>query len=163
KPLLEANVCASLAGLEAMQGTFDEARAHALHAEEIFAELGLVLGQAGVQQVAGEIELLAGEPAEAEQILRPSLDLLMERIGAPGYTGILFARTLYDQGRYEESADMLALVEPSIRHRELAQQSVFRSLQARLAGREGDPDAVALAELGVDLAKSTDATNQQAG
>jgi class 3 adenylate cyclase/tetratricopeptide (TPR) repeat protein len=160
KPLLEANVRASLAGLEGMRGAFDTAREHAARAEEIYGELGLRLAEAGLRQIAAGVELLAGKPLRAEHALHPAFEFL-EGVGAHGYTGVLLAEALYAQGRRAETVRLLDAVEPAVQMREVAPQSLFRSLRARLAARGGDEDAIHLASSAVELAHTTDALNLQ--
>jgi class 3 adenylate cyclase/tetratricopeptide (TPR) repeat protein len=161
KPLLEANVLASLVGLEAMQGAFEQAREQATRAATIYDDLGLRLADAGLRQITAAVEMLADQPAQAEQVLRPAFALL-ETVGAHAYTGVMLAESLYAQGRYEEAAELLASIEPALHGRDVAPQSLFRTLEARLAARAGDPDAVAVAASAVELASSSEALNLKA-
>ena len=80
----EANVAASLGGLLAMRGDFDAARTQIGLAETRFEELGLLLALAGTTQIAGPLELLAGDPAAAEVELRRGLEIFL-----PGRLGRL--------------------------------------------------------------------------
>ncbi|HUJ92214.1 MAG TPA: adenylate/guanylate cyclase domain-containing protein, partial [Gaiellaceae bacterium] len=86
--IVEANVSISLAGLLAMVGRFDEARALAARAELTYDELGARLALAGWTQVAGPLELLAGDPAAAERHLRHGYELL-DGVGEQGYQALL--------------------------------------------------------------------------
>ncbi len=158
--LLEANVLASLAGLEAMQACFADAREHAARAESIYGELGQRLAEAGLRQIVAGIELLAGEPLAAERALRPAFELLAD-VGAGRYTAILLAETLYAQGRYDEAAVLAAEHAPALSVHDAAPQAVARGLQARLAARGGGPGALELADSAVELAERTDFLNLQ--
>ena len=59
--VLGANIAAALVGLLGMRGAFDAARERAHFAEETYLELDLQLAFAGLTQVTGPMELLAGE------------------------------------------------------------------------------------------------------
>ena len=72
--VLGANVAAALVGLLGMRGAFDAARERARFAEEIYLELDLQLAFAGLTQVTGPMEFLAGEAAAAERELQRGLD-----------------------------------------------------------------------------------------
>ena len=106
-PLLEANVLASLGGLLGMRGQFDEARDAMRRAERMYLELGLRLALAGLTQVAGPVELLAGDPAAAAIVLRRGYDFLHE-IGVTGDSDALLAEALYQQGDYAQAAELAA-------------------------------------------------------
>ena len=77
--VLAANIAAALVGLLGMRGAFDAARERARFAEEIYLELDLQLAFAGLTQVTGPMELLAGDPAAAERELQRGLDILQPR------------------------------------------------------------------------------------
>jgi tetratricopeptide (TPR) repeat protein len=74
--LLEANVLASLSGLAAMRGAFEEARTAYQRARAVYEELGLELLVAGLTSISGTVELLAGNLQAAESELRLGVDLL---------------------------------------------------------------------------------------
>jgi predicted ATPase/class 3 adenylate cyclase len=100
-----------LATAHGFQGRFDEARELAERGRAILEELGQwgrVAGF-GLTTQAG-IELLAGEPAAAESLLRRSLDLLSESGDEQSSPDIMcdIAEALSQQGRYDE-AEALAL------------------------------------------------------
>ena len=106
-PLLEANVASSLAGLEAMLGNTEAARDRCLDAAAIFEELGLRLPLAGLSQIAGMVELLAGDGPAAETWLRRGLDVL----GSAASSGLhlsLLAHSLYHQERLDEAEELRA-------------------------------------------------------
>jgi class 3 adenylate cyclase len=94
------------AHLEAMRGDFNAARELIGDAESSARELGLeTLLAAGVLRSAGDIELLAGDPVAAEQIVRPACEAL-ERMGDWGHLASVvpgLADSLYAQGRGAEA------------------------------------------------------------
>ena len=100
--VVEANIAVSLAGLLAMLGRFDEARAYAERAKSVYGELGQTMAVAGWTQIAGPMELLAADPAAAERHLRLGLDLLADA-GAQEYQASLLAEALYQLGSYDEA------------------------------------------------------------
>ena len=77
----EAHVFGLLGCLHALEGSFEDARA--LHARRaaIFEELGMELAEAWTSHGAGWVEMLAGDAAAAERILRRGYETL-ERMGA---------------------------------------------------------------------------------
>jgi tetratricopeptide (TPR) repeat protein len=160
KPLLEANILASVAGFQAMLGEFDDARASAQHAERIYVDLGLRLAFAGLTQICGPVELLAGDAVAAENIIRRGYDILHE-IGATGESDALLAEALYQQGRYDET---LLLTEDALARTpelDVAPRVLLLGVVAKLAAR-GDDDGEAPAREAVELAEKTDALNLQA-
>jgi len=158
--VMEANVGISLAGLKAMVGDFEEARALSRAAEQIYEELGLRLAVAGLTQVAGPLELLAGDAAAAEQQLRKGFEIL-DRVSSPAYQAALLAEVLYVQDRYDEADRFATISEHSSAGNKIAAEVVWRGVRARLGARSGTaPDAVlALAEEATIIAGRTDALN----
>jgi tetratricopeptide (TPR) repeat protein len=150
----------SFAELKAMQREFDEARALCAQARSIYERLGLRLGLAGLMQVSGTIELLAGDAEAAEEILRESHTLLVGITGLHGYHGLLLARALYAEGRYDEAR---ALVDESVslsRSHEIESQVSWRLVKAPLLARAGDTrEADKILDKAVALASETDSLN----
>jgi class 3 adenylate cyclase/tetratricopeptide (TPR) repeat protein len=110
---LEAGIRGILAGLLAMKGQFQQARAHYQEGFAILAELGLSLRMATRRTVSGAVELLAGDPVAAENELRwaiERLDKMGERIDRPGIAAQL-AEALYRQGRYEDAEQFAKIAE----------------------------------------------------
>jgi class 3 adenylate cyclase/tetratricopeptide (TPR) repeat protein len=155
-PLFEANVLASIAGLHGMLGDFDEARTAARRAETIYVDLGLRLALAGLTQVAGPIELLAGDSQAAETVIRRGYDILHE-IGSTGDSDALLAEALYRQGRHEEAAAITHDALQRTPDADVAPRVLLLGLGAKLAARS-DEDARAA----IELAATTDALNLQA-
>jgi len=155
-PLFEANVLASAAGLHAMLGEFDEARTAAKRAERIYVELGLRLALAGLTQIAGAVELLAGDAQAAQHVIRRGYDILHE-IGAAGESDALLAEALHLQERQDEAA---ALVEDALERThesDVGPRVLLLGLRAKLGGGSIDD-----AREAIELALTTDALNLQA-
>jgi DNA-binding SARP family transcriptional activator len=162
----EANILAPSAGLEAMRGRFDEARAQITRAETIYAELGqtaLAHGTGG--GVRGEIELLAGRADAAEQAFRESYDALA-LAGDRAYLATRaaqLAEAVHLLGRDEEAMSWARLAEEAAADDDVPTQFLRRSIQARLLAHAGDGvRAEALAREAVRLAEATDALWQHA-
>jgi class 3 adenylate cyclase len=151
----DANVSSSLAGLHAMRGEFDEARACVQVARRVYADLGLKFAMAGLDQIAGTVETLAGDFEEAERELRGGYEILAD-IGAKGLFAAELARALVNEGRFDEAAEH-ALVAEQTAGGDIGPQITWRSAKARILAHEGDPAAIALAADAVALAEETDA------
>jgi class 3 adenylate cyclase/tetratricopeptide (TPR) repeat protein len=155
-PLFEANVLASIAGLHGMLGDFDEARIAARRSETIYVELGLRLALAGLTQVAGPIELLAGDPHAAETVIRRGYEILHE-IGSTGDSDALLAEALYRQGQHDEAGAIADDALQRTPEADVAPRVLLLGVRAKLAARS-DEDA----REAIELAASTDALNLQA-
>jgi class 3 adenylate cyclase/tetratricopeptide (TPR) repeat protein len=100
---LQAAVLVARAHLVAAQGDLDAARAFGSQARALAEEHGLDGTHPGL--VAGHIELLAGDAAAAERVLRRVCEY-QEKVGELGFlasSGPQLADAVYAQGRYEEA------------------------------------------------------------
>jgi ATP/maltotriose-dependent transcriptional regulator MalT len=105
----EGLVLGALAHLEAMRGEFDRARELSARARSILEELGNSVLAASTSLEAGAVELLAGDPAEAERLIRRDVAEL-ERMGAAyllSTTTALLAQAVAAQGRDAEAAELV--------------------------------------------------------
>jgi class 3 adenylate cyclase/tetratricopeptide (TPR) repeat protein len=158
--VVEADVSISLAGLLAMQGRFDEARAAAERSHAVYTELGLRLSIAGWTQVAGPLELLAGDPAAAERHLRVGLEILEG--GAQGYQEALLAEALYQLGSLDEAARFADLACATSAPDDVAAQVIASEVSAKVEARrfpERTEQALSSARAAASLAAATDALN----
>jgi class 3 adenylate cyclase/tetratricopeptide (TPR) repeat protein len=153
--VMEANVGISLAGLRAMRGDFDQARASAATARRIYEDLGLRLAVAGLTQITGPVELLAGDLEAAERELREGLEIL-EPVGSAGYQAALLAEVLYQRGDVEEAERFAGMAELEAAQDNIAAQVILRGVRAKL---ERAPE---LARQAIALADRTDNTNLRA-
>ena len=101
---VEAGMLGMLAGLNAMQGQFAEARVMFAQGLAILEELGLKLRMATRRTISGAIELLADDPVAAERELRWGYERL-EEMGVKPEGGIArqLAEALYRQARYDDA------------------------------------------------------------
>jgi tetratricopeptide (TPR) repeat protein len=93
-----------MASMTAMSGSFVRARDLVRQAQLMMEELGLDVEMAGVGLEAWRVEMLAGDAASAERLLRRSYDLLVElgeRYFRSTVAGLL-GQTLYALERYDE-------------------------------------------------------------
>jgi tetratricopeptide (TPR) repeat protein len=116
--------------------------------------------RAGLCEVAGPIELLAGRPDAAERELRHAFEILAEAgdTALLGYPALMLAETLLAQERDEEARHFVAIGQAAISPDDTIDQVLARMVAARLRARDGD---LAMAEAdardAVALAAQTDA------
>ncbi len=129
--------------LHAMQGRFDEARRCRSRSAELAREFGDRLSLAATAMVDGWIELLAGQPERAEQVLRPGAETLIE-MGETAYLSTVageLARALYEQGRYDEAETWTKTSERASSPEDTASAMAWRTTRGRLLARHGDIEA----------------------
>jgi DNA-binding SARP family transcriptional activator/tetratricopeptide (TPR) repeat protein len=161
-----ANILVFLAGLEAMAAHFESARELASSARQIYEELAWTLSiSANYAAVAAEVELLAGELAEAERLLKESCRKL-EDWGLRGHLATQatqLGETVYRQGRYEETMHWSEVAEQCTAPYDAGAAFSWRALRAKALARVGAlSDAESLSSEAVRLAAETDSVNQRA-
>jgi class 3 adenylate cyclase len=146
--------------LEAADGRFDDARARVAAARAPLEALGRRILLGAQRRYAGQIEMLAGDPAAAEPLLRDGFRTLRE-FGERGNAASIaadLARALQMLGRDEE-ADATAEEACELGNRDDVELQVFARIaragaKASLGAVE---EALSIAREGVDLAERTDA------
>ena len=158
-PAVEAVALRCQAVLEALRGRLDAARTMVAAARSTFEELGLAPHLLETDVAAGQIELVHGQPVEAEAHLRPALDALRDR-GLDGETAraaALLGRALLAQGRVDE-AEALGQEAATLAGADLRAGVGWRTILAlAAAAREDRPEALRLAGEAVELSSATDA------
>ena len=150
--------------LEAMRGRADAGRAILRDGRAALEELGLTLELHELDTYAGTVELLAGDPAAAEERLRAARDgfaALGVDTGA-AQAAALLARAVLESGRDDEA---LALTEFAERRggEDLKTAIAWRGVRAEALARRGEHDAaLRLARDAVALAEPTDALADKA-
>jgi ATP/maltotriose-dependent transcriptional regulator MalT len=153
-----AGVEVFLSGLEAMRGSFHEARLLYTRAKDGFAKLGhtFKLGVAG--EISGSVEMLAGDAAAAERELRCSHETLTgmgEKIFSHR-CACLLADCLYRQGRYSEAEDLTKSAQREALD-SVGSQVYWRAKRAKVIAHGGElKQGESLAREAVTIADQTD-------
>ncbi len=160
----EANILAFLAGLEGMAGRFDTARELASRARETYKELSwLIYLSTNCATVAADVELLAGDYAEAERILLESCGKL-EEWGEQAHLATQatqLGEAVYRQGRYEDALHWAEVAEACAATDDAGAQFSWRALRAQAFARQArHEEAELLAREAAALAAATDALSQ---
>jgi class 3 adenylate cyclase/tetratricopeptide (TPR) repeat protein len=160
----EGQVLLVLAHLRAMQGDFEEARELSARARGVLEELGVAMFAVWTSLESSAVEMLAGDPAGAEQELRQNYELLTEmgeRFYLPLLTALL-ARSMLAQGRFDEASEMAAVASELAAEDDIEAQALWRGVRARILASEGDHgEAERLAREGVELLRRADAPVKQ--
>jgi ATP/maltotriose-dependent transcriptional regulator MalT len=136
------------AQLEAMRGSFDEARALYARARAVLTEVGGSMLGASTALDSSTVEMLAGDHAAAERDLRRDAELLEamgERYLLSTMEGVR-AQALIALGRHDEAAAACARAEAAAAGDDIESQVLVRSLRAELhlhAGRTAEAAAAA--------------------
>jgi class 3 adenylate cyclase/tetratricopeptide (TPR) repeat protein len=134
----EANVLGLLGCLRALEGRFDDAHDLLARRAAIFEELGLQLAEAWRAHTSGWVELLAGDAAAAESILRAGYETL-ERTGAETQlqvVGSYLVRAMAIEGRYAE-VESLALFVEDLDPSGIAEIALARSARGTAVAHQG--------------------------
>jgi hypothetical protein len=164
-PVWASFVLPPLAVLEAMNGLFDDARRHLTEARagrEEFSDHGTIVTSWSAE--AGMVELLAGEPRRAEEVLVASVDVLKSGDDASwlATNAAWLGEAQYRQERFEEAltSSCLALsVSPPGYLTSLAVAGRVRAKALARAGRLEEARALALETR--QLLVSTDALDDR--
>jgi len=144
---------------KAMQGRFEEARSDMSEGRSIAKELGFALDWAGSAMLSGRVELVADDPARAEQELREGYEAL-ERLGETGYRSTvvaLLAEAVRAQDRLGEAVRLSEASERAAARDDLDSQAGWRNVRARAFAQQGDlTEAERLARESVALVEPTD-------
>jgi tetratricopeptide (TPR) repeat protein len=157
-PLATAQMLPPFAALYAMQGDFETARSLVREANTLLGELGRIYTLALAQYDAW-VELLAGEPAVAEERLRTAYERLDE-LGEKAVfasTAAMLANAIYAQGRYAEAGEFCRASREAAAADDLDAQVEWRGVAAKLLAQRGQiAEAETLAREAVELVARTD-------
>jgi class 3 adenylate cyclase/tetratricopeptide (TPR) repeat protein len=164
-PTVEPQVWLGMAGLEAMEGRFDEARRLVGEARDRWTELGMQLSTASsVAQYSGFVEMLAGDWPAAERELRLGMDAL-ERMGEQGVfssVAATLARAVYEQGRPEEADRLVEVSRLAAAPDDIDAHVQWQSVRGRLLCDRGLVDeAERQVREALELAQQTDDVDLQ--
>ncbi|HET7571644.1 MAG TPA: BTAD domain-containing putative transcriptional regulator [Gaiellaceae bacterium] len=156
---LQAAALQSLGVLCAMSGDFARGRALVAQSRGLSAELGQRVNAAGSAIDAGIVELLAGEHAAAEALLREGYDELAT-VGETAYFSTvagLLAEAIAAQGRLDEARAVAAAAREAASADDVVSQVEWRTTEARALAAAGDAAAAeALGREGAARADETD-------
>ena len=156
---LEAAVTEVLAGLRAMQGHFDQARALNGRARAIYEDLGLRFRLVNVSSLlAAEIEELAGQPGEAVSILRHAFETLrgMGAMSATATIAAFLADELCLDGKLEEAEEAARFADDHAPESDVVTQVLWRTARARAIAAEDPERSETLAREALAAARETD-------
>lgn len=159
RPIVEAAALQALGVLRAMAGEADLARETVAASRQIRRDIGQDLGAAASAIDAGLVELLAGEYAAAEAVLRAGYEEL-ERLGEKGYfstLAALLAEAVEAQGRADAARSLARASAAAAAPDDVASHVSWRVAEARALARLGQ-SGEALAHEAVEIAERTDFT-----
>jgi predicted ATPase/DNA-binding SARP family transcriptional activator len=157
-PWAEAAILQYLAVLYGYAGRLADARAACRRGQSIFTGSGAKLHWAKSVQLAGRIELTAGNPAAAERSLREGYEVL-GAISEPAFRAnevTLLAEAVYAQGRLGQALRLTEEAEAFAGADNFDAQGRWRATRAKLLARRGQfRAATRLAEEAVALVPAT--------
>ena len=156
-PVALAETLHPTAVLHAMRGEFDHARSLVREGNAIIEDRRIY--SAGLSHHEAFVEMLAGQPAMAEDRLRRAYAMLDE-MGEKNFlatTVAMLAQAIYAQDRPEEAWRLCEVSQAIARDEDLSAQVIGRGTCAKILAGQGRGDqAEALAREAVTLAASTD-------
>ena len=158
-PAVEAVALRCQAVLEALRGRGEAARRMLATSRHLVEELGITHRLLEVDVFAGLIELLEGDAAAAEPLLRRAYQGLRDQgLGIDAArAAALLARALLAQDRLAE-AEALSHESEALAGDDLQAAIAWRGVRAEALARRGEPEAaLAIARAAVDIAAATDA------
>jgi class 3 adenylate cyclase len=161
----EASIRVWMGPLEAMRGMFDKARDDVHHAQELWTGLGQMQAAIVWGLALGVIEMLAGRPEAAEEVLRESC-VVAERLGELpllANRAAELADALYVQARFDEAELWAAVSLGNSGTDDRSAQAAWRGASAKLRAQAGAiAEAERLAREEIALMHPTTCLNEQA-
>jgi class 3 adenylate cyclase/tetratricopeptide (TPR) repeat protein len=139
EPWAEADILDPLSLIYAYAGRFAEAREAIARAQSAYGRPAAKLRWVQGASTAGEIELIAGDPAAAEQHLREAYEafrVMGERAYLSTVAGLL-AEALYVQGRLDEAQQMTEEAQAAAATADIDAQARWRAARAKVLARRG--------------------------
>ena len=158
-PVAEGTALGILGGLESMRGNFDEARELHARGRAILAKLGPALPVAEGALNAADTELLAGDPEQAELLLRAAYALVDEHGDTPIRSSVAaaLAQALAERGEDDEALSLTEECERTAAADDVQPQVIWRAVRATvLARRDEAEEAERLDGEAAALARETD-------
>jgi len=155
----EATIMAFLGSLLACQGTFDRARELAARALSAIEELGLDVAYSHICREYWRVEMLAGDFAAAERVLRGAYERL-EGVGERymlSTVGGLLGQTAYVLGRYDEAESFGMVAKDLATEDDVDTQALWRCLLGKVYARRGSlGEGERLVREAIELLATTD-------
>jgi tetratricopeptide (TPR) repeat protein/DNA-binding XRE family transcriptional regulator len=139
EPGAEADILVPLSLIYAYVGRFADARGAIARAQSVYDHSGTKFKRAYGAFAAGQMEMIAGEPAAAEQHLREAYETLHamgERGWLSSVAGML-AEALYAQGLLAEAQQMTQEAQEAAAPRDVEAQALWRAARAKVLARSG--------------------------
>lgn len=159
RPNVEAAALQAFAVLQALNGEFDRARELVGSSRAISRDLGQFVSVAATAIDEGIVELLAGDFAAAERVLREGYAAL-ELLGEKGYfstLATLMAESVAAQGRIAEARELARAAAAAATADDVVSQVGWRATEARALAAEGaSAEAERVAREATALAEATD-------
>jgi class 3 adenylate cyclase len=147
------------AGLFAMQGLADDARAEMARARDLWAELGDPSIMTITFLATGNMEMILGSPERAERGYREGVELL-DRLGETGFNSTFLAGlawALCEQRRFDEAEEAARRSEALTAEGDFASEAGWRHALALILSSRGNHDAAsAMAHEVLEFVQSTD-------
>jgi hypothetical protein len=158
-PSHRASVEARLAATLALQGDPVAGRSALAQVRRVFRDLGREVSALATAVLGGPIELLAGDPARAVDLLREATEAFV-KLGDRAFSSALAGRLAEACWRSDDipgAADAIELARETAGHGDVISQVRWRSVAAKLHALEGRAEeALALSAEAVRLVSSTD-------
>ena len=138
-PWAKAELLQVLAGLYAQAGRLADARAAISRAQSAHARAGAKINAAVAFEIAGLIEMIAGDPAAAEQQLTQSCELLRPAEHSWSLPSVLpsLAEAVYAQGRLDEAEQLTEEAQALADAGDFDTQARWRATRAKILARRG--------------------------
>ena len=139
EPWAEADILRPLSSLYAYSGRFADARRAIARTRSVYDSSDAKNRQAMGAFAAGQIDLIAGDPAAAEQHLREAYEAY-RAMGERGYLSTvagLLAETLYAQGQLGEARQMTEQAQAAAAPADIDAQARWRAARAKVLARAG--------------------------
>ena len=135
----EALILQPLSLLYGFAGRFADARAANARSQAIFTRSGARFEQAACAILAGEIELIAGEYATAEGVMKQGCEALLAMGERPYRSGavVRLAEAVYAQGRLEEAQQLTEEAKALAAADDVDTRVRCRAIEAKLLARRG--------------------------
>ena len=139
EPWSEADILRPLSELYAYSGRFADARDAIARARSVYDRSGAKIRRAMGAHLAGQIELIAGDPAAAEHHLRESYEAY-RAMGERGFLSSVagwLAEALYAQGRLGEAQQATEQAQAAAAPADIDAQARWRAARAKVLARAG--------------------------